>query len=214
MVSLPAFGQSVKVGEQVTLTTLQGKKISGKVSSFDKSKVFILNESGGASIAFTNLAALDQLKFGYDSSAIQKQKEAAAKKKLEDEEKVKSVYKSAEANFKANKLEKATENLNQILNDFPQSKQAGTVIAVKNILSEKDKKKSAGFTIDEATRFKDTMNSYEVIKKNYGTVPKEKREALDNIFGRGLFTQEITIETTLLALKNLEDSRQKALNGR
>ena len=104
--------------------------------------------------------------------------------------------------------------MNQILNDFPQSKQAGTVIAVKNILSEKDKKKSAGFTIDEATRFKDTMNSYEVIKKNYGTVPKEKREALDNIFGRGLFTQEITIETTLLALKNLEDSRQKALNGR
>ncbi len=124
----------------------------------------------------------------------------------------------AEELIRGNQMSDAAEILNRILRDASNSKEAGIVKGLVRLLKQEGSTPYTGSvtscTVNEVSQVKEQLESMEDIAKNYQTTSREKREALDAIFGYGTFSNPVlNLEGLFNATRRMEASRQKAIRG-
>jgi hypothetical protein len=135
---------------------------------------------------------------------------------LDETENPANLMVRAERLIRGNRPADAAEIMNKLMRDFSNSHETGVVKGLVRLLRQEGATPYAGpvtsCTVSEANRLKEQLGNMEDIARNYPTTSREKRDALDNIFGHGTFSNPaLNLEDLLNCLSRLEASRQKAV---
>jgi hypothetical protein len=134
-------------------------------------------------IFFVELPPEIQKQYGYDPArAAELMSQAAMKQKA----RAADLMSQAESALRTSEFGKGAELLNQVVSEYPTSRQAQTVYDIRAVLREKEQTQSGPLTASEAQRLGSLMDALANIKKDYRT-PPEKRHDLEAVFGAETF---------------------------
>jgi hypothetical protein len=124
------------------------------------------------------------------------------------------IMSDAESALRVSDFASATIRLNSIVEQFPQSHEAGTLRTLTSMLRDKEPGKTGSLTVEEIVHVKKMIDAFETIARGYQSAPVEKRQAIDTIFGPGTFdVPNRSLEGVLNATIQMEAARRKALRG-
>lgn len=138
--------------------------------------------------------------------------------KREQAESNSGLLAQSERALRNNNVPEAARLMTVIVHDFQGSHAASIIMPLIRIARQEGAEPYRGSitscSVADAQSIKNSFNSMETIARNYNSTSREKREALDAIFGPGAFsTAKLNLEQALRCLTHLELSRQKALHG-
>lgn len=129
-----------------------------------------------------------------------------------------TLMSKAEIEIRNGNIGQATDTLNTILHEFPQSHEAQTVIGLIRMARQKGDTAYEGSvsscTQSDVQSLKKSFDSMEQIAKNYYSAPADKRQAIDTIFGPGTFSSpNLSLDGLLNALRQMQAGVRKAVRG-
>lgn len=116
--------------------------------------------------------------------------------------------------MRSGQFSRAAELMNHIVSDYPDSRQARTVHALSEFVRTKQSQRGGPLTATETQKIRSSMDAFDQIRINYRTTTREKRRALENIFGADTFrSSDGSIESFSNSAANLQDALGRARSG-
>jgi hypothetical protein len=208
-----------QVGSTVSLQLKQGNTMQGVVKSLTDDEIQI--QHGPATMGFmkTQLSPQSRIRCFSADYAIFNADAQVARERAEAERAAstpRALISSAEAALRTGDLQDALEALNGIIHNNPQSHEASTVLGLIRMCRQQGltpyTASIVSCTFDDVKSLKRSLDSMELIAKNYNSIAPDKRAAVDTIFGPATFSNaDLSLDGLLNAMKQMDAASRKAV---